>query len=150
MDPIFDDFRQAFVEGKGYDLSQTLSPIPSPSQPQKLYNFFRSTNFATVQKDLKYQILYNNASPFQLPPDQGNRWVEVYHAYWKAVGDVLNAENAPKTNTKASFNSSRPISILLTTMENPHHVISYIFHKGGLWIVARGVENISAFKLTQL
>jgi hypothetical protein len=108
MDPIFGEFRQAFVDGKGYDLSQTLSPTPPPSQPQRLYNFFRSTNFATVQKDLKYQILYNSNSPFKLPPEEGYGWVEVYHAYWKAVGEVLNAENAPKANTKASINFSSP------------------------------------------
>jgi len=124
MDPIFDEFRQAFVDGKGYDLSQTLSPIPPPSQPQRLYNFFRSTNFATVQKDLKYQILYNSASQFQLPPEQGNGWVEVYHAYWKAVGEVLNAENAPKANTKASFKSPPPFSTPLKTMKKTNIYIT--------------------------
>jgi hypothetical protein len=100
MDLIFDDFRKAYEKGDGYGLSQTLSPIPPPTQPQRLYNFFRSTNFATVQKDFKYQILYSNLLPFKLPVDEGNGWVEVYHAYWKAVGEILNAENAPKSNTK--------------------------------------------------
>lgn len=102
MEPIFEDFKKAFVDGKGYLLAQTLSPVPPPSQPQRLYNFFRSTNFSAAQKDFKYQISYNN-STFKLQTIEANGWVEVYYAYWKAVGEVLNAENAPKGNTKASF-----------------------------------------------
>ncbi|TVY92979.1 Protein CSN12-like protein [Lachnellula willkommii] len=98
MNPIFEDFREAYENGNGYLLSQTLSPIPPRSQPQRLYNFFRSTNFAAAQKDLKQQIL-----PFKLDPDESKGWIEIYHAYWKAVGEVLNAENAQKGNTKAAW-----------------------------------------------
>ncbi|TVY29991.1 CSN12-like protein [Lachnellula hyalina] len=98
MNPIFDDFREAYENGDGYLLSQTLSPIPPSSQPQRVYNFFRSTNFAAAQKDLKQQIL-----PFKLDPDESKGWIEIYHAYWKAVGEVLNAENAQKGNTKAAW-----------------------------------------------
>jgi len=100
MDPIFDDFRKAYEEGNGYDLSMTLSPVDPDDQPDRLYKFFRSTNFAQVKKDLQYRILYDNAAPFKLPAEEGNGWVEVYLAYWKAVGEILNAENAPKSNAK--------------------------------------------------
>ncbi|KAN0094062.1 hypothetical protein V8E51_017246 [Hyaloscypha variabilis] len=103
MDPIFDDFRKAYEEGNGYDLSMTLSPVDPDDQPDRLYKFFRSTNFAQVKKDLQYRILYDNATPFKLPAEEGNGWVEVYLAYWKAVGEILNAENAPKSNAKTSW-----------------------------------------------
>lgn len=100
MDPIFEDFRKAYEEGNGYDLSMTLSPVDPDDQPNRLYKFFRSTNFAQVKKDLQYRILYDSATPFKLPAEEGNGWVEVYLAYWKAVGEVLNAENALKSNAK--------------------------------------------------
>ena len=100
MDPIFDDFRKAYEEGNGYDLSMTLSPVDPDDQPDRLYKFFRSTNFAQVKKDFQYRILYDSATPFKLPAEEGNGWVEVYLAYWKAVGEILNAENAPKSNAK--------------------------------------------------
>jgi hypothetical protein len=119
MDLIFDDFRKAYEKGDGYGLSQTLSPVAPPSQPQRLYNFFRSTNFATVQKDFKYQILYSNLLPFKLPADEGNGWVEVYHAYWKAVGEILNAENAPKSNTKVIIIYFSSMSLIIHCQVEP-------------------------------
>ncbi|KUJ08774.1 uncharacterized protein LY89DRAFT_326031 [Mollisia scopiformis] len=94
MDVVFQDFRQAYEEGNGYDLSMSLSPIAPDSQPDRLVNFYRSTNFAHVQRDFKYRILHDATSPFKLPADEGNGWVEVYHTYWKAVGEIVNAEAA--------------------------------------------------------
>jgi hypothetical protein len=105
MDPIFEDFKKAYEEGNGYDLSMTLSPVDPDNEPDRLYKFFRSTNFAQVQKDFQYRILYDSATPFKLPVEEGNGWVEVYLAYWKAVGEILNAENAPKSNAKVRSNS---------------------------------------------
>lgn len=93
MDIIFEDFRKAYEKGNGYDLSMTLSPIAPKGQPDRLQKFYRSTNFAHVQKDFKYRILHDASSPFKLPVDEGNGWVEVYHTYWKAVGEILNAES---------------------------------------------------------
>jgi COP9 signalosome complex subunit 12 len=100
MDPIFDGFKKAYEEGNGYDLSMTLSPVDPDDDPDRLYNFFKSTNYAQIKKDFQYRILYDNAAPFKLPAEEGNGWVEVYVAYWKAVGEILNAENAPKSNAK--------------------------------------------------
>jgi hypothetical protein len=102
MDPIFEGFKKAYEEGNGYDLSMTLSPVDPDDEPDRLYKFFRSTNFSQVKKDFQYRILYDSATPFKLPAEEGNGWVEVYLAYWKAVGEVLNAENAPKSNAKVS------------------------------------------------
>jgi hypothetical protein len=100
MDPIFEGFKKAYEEGNGYDLSMTLSPVDPNNEPNRLYKFFRSTNFAQVKKDFQYRILYDSATPFKLPAEEGSGWVEVYLAYWKAVGEILNAENVPKSNAK--------------------------------------------------
>lgn len=100
MDPIFDDFIRAYTDGNGYDLSLTLSPIAPPNQPNRLRAFYRSTNFASVQKDFQYRILWDNSKDFQIDPEEGSGWVEIFVAYWKAVGEIVNAEEAARTNTK--------------------------------------------------
>ena len=102
MDSLFVDFKKAYGEGHGYDLSMTLSPIPSLSDPNRLHAFFRSTNHASAKTDFKYQILYDNSMSFKLPIEEGNGWVEVYFAYWKAVGDILNAETVSKSGAKVN------------------------------------------------
>lgn len=100
MDPIFAAFWESQQNQAGYDLSATLSPVAPPTQPARLHNFYRSTNFANAKNDFKYRILYDNSSPFKLTPEEGNAWVEVYLAYWKAVGEILDAEAASKANSK--------------------------------------------------
>ena len=106
MDSIFKDFKKAYGEGHGYDLSMTLSPVPPLSDPDRLLAFFRSTNHASAKTDFKYQILYDSSMPFKLPTDEGNGWVEVYFTYWKAVGEILNAETASKSSAKVNGSSA--------------------------------------------
>ncbi|KAH6669511.1 hypothetical protein B0J14DRAFT_121361 [Halenospora varia] len=103
MEAVISEFKRAYKEGDGYGLSQSFSPIAPDSQPQRLYNFFRSSNFANVQKDVKYEILHSNAGGFKFSSEEGNGWVEVFVAYWKAVGEILNAEAAQRANPKASW-----------------------------------------------
>lgn len=99
MDAIIDGFQKAYEGGDGYALSMTLSPMPSESDPNRLYNFRRSTNIAQAQWELKNRIT-SNSSPFRLPKEEGDGWVEVYFTYWKAVGEILNAEEAVRNRTK--------------------------------------------------
>ncbi|KAL2060038.1 hypothetical protein VTL71DRAFT_9860 [Oculimacula yallundae] len=103
MDIVFSAFSGAYEKGDGYELSQTLSPIPPASDPDRLDRFYRSTNFQHVQRDFKNRILNNHSFPFTLPQDEGNGWVEVYQLYWKAVGEILKAEAAAETNAKVSW-----------------------------------------------
>ena len=102
MDRFFEGFRVAYASGDGYGLSMTLSPLDTPSQPNRLSAFFGSTNAASAVKDFKYRILYDNSNPFKLSQEEGNGWVDVYFAYWKVVGEVLKAEAATKANEKVS------------------------------------------------
>lgn len=100
MDAVFSDFRKAYETGNGYELCQTLSPLPPASDPDRLDRFYRSTNFSHAQRDFKSWILNHQASSFTLPAEEGNGWVEVYHLYWKAVGEILRAEAAAETSSK--------------------------------------------------
>jgi hypothetical protein len=100
MDRFFGRFKEAYAQGDGYGLSMTLSPLDTPTEPNRLSSFFRSTNAASAVKDFKYRILYDNANPFKLSQEEGNGWVDVYFAYWKVAGEILNAEAATKANEK--------------------------------------------------
>ncbi|KAL3423462.1 PCI domain-containing protein [Phlyctema vagabunda] len=100
MESVFCDFREAHMNGDGYLLSQTLSPVDPPSQPDKLRNFYRSTNIASVKADFKYQVLHVNTTSTRLSNEEGNGWIDVYQAYWKAIGQILNAEDSTRANSK--------------------------------------------------
>lgn len=116
MDVVFDDFFAAYESGSGYDLSQTLSPIPPASNPDRFLAFWRSTNPVDVKNDFKYRLLYDKARPVILDPEEGNGWVEVYCAYWKSVGEIWKAEEAIKIGQKV-----RTYALLLLVMRGNLH-----------------------------
>lgn len=93
MDALIRDLKKAYVDGDGYALSMTLSPIPPASDPNRLRNIYASSNFQHVTSDLEQGISYNS-SPFQLSGQEGEGWVGIYHAYWKALGEILKAEES--------------------------------------------------------
>lgn len=90
MDAILSDFRRALAVGDGYGVAATITPVPPPKDAGRLYAFHRSTNVFSVQSDIRQAIAsYNNMG---MTKPEINSWTEVYVAYWKAVGEVLNAE----------------------------------------------------------
>jgi hypothetical protein len=100
MDTVFSLFRDAHLNRNGYQLSDTLRPVAPYSQPDRLYAFHRSTNFANVKNDVRYNVLYDSTTSLKLSNAEGNVWVDVYVAYWKAIGEILKVEEAMRTNTQ--------------------------------------------------
>lgn len=98
MDIVFGAFRGSHLAGKGYQLSETLLPVAPSNQPDRLYAFYRSTNAANVKDDIRHNVLYGSSSSLKLSTEEGNAWVDVYVAYWKAVGEILKNEEAKRTN----------------------------------------------------
>lgn len=103
MDSFFGDFKHAYNNGLGYDLSMTLSPIAPRNQPDRLRAFYRNTNVSTAKKDFQYRIIWDKANGFAIEADQGNGWVDLYFAYWKAVGEILKAEDATRSKAKVGL-----------------------------------------------
>jgi COP9 signalosome complex subunit 12 len=100
MDIVFGLFRDAHLTGKGYQLSETLMPLAPPNQPDRLYAFWRSTNAQNVKDDVRYNVLYDSTTSLKFSSEEGNAWVDVYVAYWKAVSEILKNEEARRTNTQ--------------------------------------------------
>ncbi|KAK5139165.1 hypothetical protein LTR04_003833, partial [Oleoguttula sp. CCFEE 6159] len=87
---IFDDFRRAVQNEDGYLLASTITPRAPEHDGGRLYDFYRTTNHYSVQTDFRYAIVYNNTAG--LSKTEGNHWLEVYVVYWKAIGQLLVAE----------------------------------------------------------
>lgn len=98
MDVVLDQFKDGCLNCRGYLLSNSLSP----EDPKQLRAFYQSTNFQNVEKDIKYAILWDQSSPLRLPQDEGQAWVSVYVAYWKAAGLILKAEEDTKNGDTVS------------------------------------------------
>ncbi|KAF5868997.1 putative cop9 signalosome complex subunit 12 protein [Botrytis fragariae] len=103
MDAFLHEFKAAYNEGNGYSVSMTLYPVAPASNPNRLREFYRSTNFEHVKKDIEYRLLYDDRSPLNCSVEEGRAWVDVYCAFWKFIGFMSNAEAAPEDNSKDAW-----------------------------------------------
>ncbi|KAI9837067.1 MAG: COP9 signalosome (CSN) subunit [Sarea resinae] len=94
MESIIANFRRAQIERNGPLLSTTISPIPPESDPKALFHFYHSSNSASVDADIRYAVLYDQSPGLHITKIERQGWVDVYVAYWKAVGEILAAEKS--------------------------------------------------------
>ncbi|KAI9868206.1 MAG: PCI domain-containing protein 2 [Trichoglossum hirsutum] len=87
MDDMFVDFREAHQIWSGPLLSTTLLPINPDSNPNRLVRFYRDSDESKIQADVRYQI-----SGVRLSNAESKAWVDVYISFWKAIGELLQAE----------------------------------------------------------
>jgi hypothetical protein len=101
MDAVIGLYREAIEEENGYKLAEAITPVAPPNDPGRLHAFYRATNAFAVDGDLRSEIFYK--SQFRLDKAVGNAWLEVFSAYWRAVAELLAAEEAMSQGKKASW-----------------------------------------------
>lgn len=92
MDALFHDFKQAYYLRNGPMLADTLSPIALARDPTRLRVFHSQSDDYSIASDVKYQVLHYDKS-IDITKAEANAWVDIYIAYWKALGPILNAEH---------------------------------------------------------
>lgn len=95
MDVVINDFKTAQALGDGYALAATITPIAPANDAGRLYAFYKSSNHFDVQSSIRAAIVFDN--DVQLDRTEGNAWVDVFVAYWKAVGVILAGEEAARS-----------------------------------------------------
>lgn len=90
MDAVLGMFREAYADGNGHLLAESLTPVAPPEDAGRLYSFHRGSNTFSINADLRNGIVYK--SQIKIAKTEGNAWIELYTAYWKAVGEILAAE----------------------------------------------------------
>ena len=92
MQAALQPFHDAHATGQAWRVAYTLSPIPPHDDPGRLYDFYRASNEHQVEGDIRYALKYSQTS--KLPPKESSAWTDVFVAFWKAVGEILRAEEA--------------------------------------------------------
>lgn len=91
MDALFYDFKQAYYVRNGPLLADTLSPTTLAKDPNRLKVFYSQSDDYSILSDIRYQVLHYDKS-IELTKAEANAWVDIYIAYWKALGPILSAE----------------------------------------------------------
>ncbi|KAL8671090.1 MAG: hypothetical protein Q9168_004391 [Polycauliona sp. 1 TL-2023] len=95
MDTIFHIFHHAQYTRDGTVLGNLLSPIPPSGDPTLLQRFHKDSNVFGIQSDITQYI---KAPQTTLPKEQRSTWIDIYVAYWKALGEILRAESGNSRN----------------------------------------------------
>ncbi|GKZ78933.1 COP9 signalosome (CSN) subunit [Aspergillus niger] len=94
MSNIFDDFKEGQKIGSGARLAASLSPVATAEYPDRLKSFYYFSNAAHVSADLRYSLFQANG--LRLPKQEQNSWVDIFTAYWKAVGEIVRFDDSPR------------------------------------------------------
>lgn len=114
MVSIFAQFKQAQIEGSGAALAEVLIPESTPTDPDRLRSFYYFTNIANVASDVRYAVLQDRATGIKLPKHEGNAWVEIFAAFWKATREVVRLEDDPESGSWTNlFNAWKDVCSLL-------------------------------------
>ncbi|KAF2259569.1 hypothetical protein CC78DRAFT_475207 [Lojkania enalia] len=92
MQAALEPFLTAHTNEDAWAVASLLSPIAPPSDPGRLYDFYRASNEHMIENDIRTALIYSRAS--RLEPSEGSAWSEIFVNYWKVVGQILRAEEA--------------------------------------------------------
>ena len=87
MDSLAKELADAHSTGNGYQVAQVLLPLSPPDKPGRLQSILKSTNAASVKKDVS-RALRKSSYLKDLPDDELTGWVDIITAYWKAVSEI--------------------------------------------------------------
>ena len=93
MDILFQDFGQALEYLSGPNLAATISPVPPPHYLNRLDAIYRSTNYASAERDIGYKLTKSWPGPIKYPSSEISTWTDIYLAFWNACGEILAAQN---------------------------------------------------------
>lgn len=94
MEVLFSDFQQAQQYRSGPMLAATISPIATSNYLNRLDAIFKSSNHASVVKDVSYGLTKSAFAPIKYPNPEISVWTDIYVAYWNALGQLLAAQQS--------------------------------------------------------
>ncbi|KEZ42434.1 hypothetical protein SAPIO_CDS5630 [Scedosporium apiospermum] len=101
MDKLVKELADAHASGNGYVVAQLLLPLSPPDQPDRLRSIARSTNAASVKKDVT-RAMRRSSYISNLTNEEFTGWVDILAAYWKAVSAIVPLAEHINDNDKAA------------------------------------------------
>lgn len=91
MASVFTDFGEGYNELSGPRLAAALTPVAPLENPGRLRSFYAVSDGANLYSDIRYAFFQANG--LRLPKQEQNAWIDIFSAYWKAVGELLRFEH---------------------------------------------------------
>ena len=112
MEALFRDFGQSQLSGSGHLLSTTITPVAPLHDPNRLREFYSSSTTFDLLTNIRYMVL-EHGKDVGMSKSESSAWVDVYIAYWKAVGEVLAIEGAHEQGWSKVYEAWKELAITL-------------------------------------
>ncbi|CAG8892052.1 unnamed protein product [Penicillium nalgiovense] len=86
-------FKNAYLNGSGPELAAVLTPIAPSEDPGRLRSFYTFSTAEYLSKDLSYGLFHGKS--LKLPKAEQAAWVDIFAAYWEAIGEILRCCQCP-------------------------------------------------------
>lgn len=93
MDILFRTFREAHIRCSGPLLATTITPVAPADNPNQLRAFYYGSNLFSIAADIRSGLLAHSNTDVRFVKAEGNAWADLYVAFWKAIGELLDVEN---------------------------------------------------------
>ncbi|KAL4785344.1 hypothetical protein BJX76DRAFT_184345 [Aspergillus varians] len=112
MDHILRELEAGHRLGSGPRLAAALTPIDTPEHPDRLKSFYNFSNAAQISTSLRYYL--SQIGGVRIPKQELNAWVDIFSAYWKAVGEIVQFDEFPsRASWVRVFDSWKEVANLL-------------------------------------
>ncbi|KAF3394408.1 Protein CSN12 [Penicillium rolfsii] len=106
---LANEFRRAYSIASGPDLAALLTPIATANNPDRLRSFYQYTNIQYLTQDLTSSLFHGKN--LKVPKTEQAAWVDIFAAYWEAVGEVLKFEDRqPGASATAIFTAWKKVA----------------------------------------
>lgn len=113
MDILFQNFEQAQRDGSGPLLSTTILPLAPSDDPNRLRTLFSSANSLSIQQVIRTGLLAHSNTEIRFSKAEGNAWVDVYVAFWKAIGELVAAEESVRPQWEKVYEAWKEVTNVL-------------------------------------
>lgn len=96
MQGFLPEILDAIASEASWVIVDQLCPIAPKSNPGRLYDVYRASNEQQIGNDVYSGLRYGRG--FSVPEAQANAWSDIVSGYWKAVRQILQAEEAKNKN----------------------------------------------------
>lgn len=97
MSAVAADFSEAQRKESGPLLASTIDPVAPVNDPNRLKSFYSGYNTTNPSASIEFGLLGPKATRY-LSDSEGHAWVDLYVAYWKAIGEILKWESPEKNS----------------------------------------------------
>lgn len=92
MASVFADFKAGHAQQSGRLLAAALTPVATANDRNRLLDFYRITNSAHSEGDIRHHLLHDKRTGTKLAKQQGNAWVQVFNAYWITISELVKVQ----------------------------------------------------------